>query len=133
MKAVREGTLSSINLAVDACNVVSFHSGLPISVIDLDRATAPFRVKIAPSGTSYVFILSGQTIDLMGLVCLHDADGPCACAVKDAQRTKTGPGTTRALSVIWGTTALPGRAAEAARWYQELLCRQGARVETIRE
>ena len=133
LKAVREGSLSSINLAVDACNVVSFHSGLPISVIDLDRASAPFRVGIAPSGTSYVFNTSGQTIDLMGLLCLHDADGPCANAVKDAQRTKTGPGTTRTLSVIWGTTALRGRAAEAARWYQELLRQHGASVETIRE
>src|SRR5262245_6392507 len=27
LKAAREGTLSSINLAVDACNVVSLHSG----------------------------------------------------------------------------------------------------------
>src|SRR5688572_4923349 len=31
LKAVREGLLSSINLAVDVCNVVSLHSGLPIS------------------------------------------------------------------------------------------------------
>lgn len=133
LKAVREGILSSINPAVDACNVVSFHSGLPISVIDLGRATTPFRVAIAPSGTSYVFNSSGQTIDLAGLVCLHDAEGPCACAVKDAQRTKTSPETTRTLSVVWGTTALPGRAAEAARWYQELLRGQGATIEAIGE
>src|SRR5207248_8363260 len=31
LKAVAEGRLASINLAVDACNVVSLHSGLPIS------------------------------------------------------------------------------------------------------
>src|SRR5580658_9891691 len=31
LKAVREGLLSSINLAVDACNAASLHSGLPIS------------------------------------------------------------------------------------------------------
>ena len=129
LKAVREGILSSINLAVDACNVVSYHSGLPISVIDLGRATPPFRVGIAPSGTSYVFNSSGQTIDLAGLVCLSDAEGPCACAVKDAQRTKTSAETTRTLSVVWGTKALPGRAAEAARWYQELLRGQGATIE----
>jgi DNA/RNA-binding domain of Phe-tRNA-synthetase-like protein len=133
LKAVREGTLSSINLAVDACNVVSYHSGLPISVIDLDRATPPFRVGIAPPGTSYVFNSSGQTIDLAGLVCLHDAEGPCACAVKDAQRTKTSAGTTRTLSVVWGTKALPGRAEGASRWYHELLRGQGATVEAIGE
>ena len=133
LKAVREKTLSSINLAVDACNVVSLHSGLPISVIDLGRATAPFRVGVAAPGASYVFNASGQMIDLMGLLCLHDAEGPCACAVKDAQRTKTSATTTRTLSIIWGTTALPGRVSEAAFWYQDLLSRHGARTETIRE
>src|SRR6184192_3915831 len=55
LKAVRGGLLSSINLAVDACNVVSFHSGLPISVVDLDRARAPFRVGLALEGSNYVF------------------------------------------------------------------------------
>ncbi len=29
--------LPEINAAVDACNAVSLHSGLPISVVDLDR------------------------------------------------------------------------------------------------
>src|SRR5687768_13246012 len=37
IRAVEEGKLSSINAAVDVCNVVSLHSGLPISVVDLDR------------------------------------------------------------------------------------------------
>jgi hypothetical protein len=41
LKAVGEGRLSSINMAVDACNVVSLHSGLPVSVVDLDRARPP--------------------------------------------------------------------------------------------
>src|SRR5271166_5494436 len=31
LKAVAEGRLASINVAVDACNSVSLHSGLPIS------------------------------------------------------------------------------------------------------
>src|SRR5258707_14770108 len=52
LKAVREGGLASINLAVDVCNIVSLHSGLPISVVDLDRAKAPFRVAVASPGSS---------------------------------------------------------------------------------
>src|SRR5437870_7690301 len=107
IKAVREGLLSSINVAVDACNVVSLHSGLPISVIALDRAREPFRVGVAPAGASYVFNASGQSIDLGGLLCLFDADGPCSNAVKDAQHTKTSPETQRTLSLIWGSVALP--------------------------
>lgn len=129
VKAVGEGRLAGINLAVDACNVVSLHSGLPISVVDLDRAHEPFRVGVAPPGASYVFNASGQTIDLEGLLCLFDAEGPCANAVKDAQRTKTGPDTRRTLSVLWGTVALSGRAAEAERWYHSLLEQHGATTE----
>jgi DNA/RNA-binding domain of Phe-tRNA-synthetase-like protein len=129
IKAVREGLLSPINLAVDACNVVSLHSGLPISVVDLDRTTGTLRVGVAPAGASYVFNAAGQSIDLAGLLCLLDADGPCANAVKDAQRTKTGPETRRTLSLIWGTTALPGRAAAAEAWYRSLLETHGAATQ----
>jgi DNA/RNA-binding domain of Phe-tRNA-synthetase-like protein len=126
LKAARDGFLSSINLAVDVCNVVSLHSGLPISVIDLDRAHEPFRVGLASAGESYVFNASGQTIDLSGLLCLFDADGPCANAVKDAQRTKTTADTRRTLSIVWGTMAFPGRAEETAAWYRRLLEQHGA-------
>src|SRR5262249_13146188 len=55
LKAVGDGQLGSINVAVDVCNVVSLHSGLPISVVDLDRAREPFRVGVAPAGASYMF------------------------------------------------------------------------------
>jgi DNA/RNA-binding domain of Phe-tRNA-synthetase-like protein len=126
IKAVGEGRLSSINVAVDACNVVSLHTGLPISVVDLDRAQPPFRVGLAPAGASYVFNASEQIIDLAGLLCLFDTEGPCANAIKDAQRTKTGPETRLTLSLIWGSTALPGRAAEAEIWYRSLLVKEGA-------
>lgn len=131
IKAVREGLLSSINPAVDACNVVSLHSGLPISVVDMDRAREPFRVGIAPVGTSFVFNASGQILDLSGLLCLFDADGPCANAVKDAHRTKTTPDTRRTLSLVWGTTTLPGRTRQAIAWYRDLLANQGATTEAV--
>ena len=82
VRAASEGALGAINLAVDACNAVSLHSGFPISVVDLDRARGPFRIGIAPAGASYVFNASGQEIDLGGLLCLWDAEGPCANAVR---------------------------------------------------
>jgi DNA/RNA-binding domain of Phe-tRNA-synthetase-like protein len=131
LKAVREGLLCPINAAVDVCNVVSLHSGLPVSVVDRDRVREPLRVGVAPPGASYVFNASGQAIDLGGLLCLFDADGPCANAVKDAQRTKTGADTRRTLSLLWGTVALPGRAARAEAWYRSLLERQGAATEAV--
>ncbi|MBC8073702.1 MAG: hypothetical protein IAG13_35600, partial [Deltaproteobacteria bacterium] len=57
--AAAEGTLGSINLAVDLCNAVSLHTGLPISVVDLDRARAPLSAAIADDDASYVFNASG--------------------------------------------------------------------------
>ena len=129
-QAAQNGALQSINAAVDVCNAVSLHSGLPISVVDLDKARPPLRVGVAPAGSSYVFNASGQTIDLDGLLCLFDADGPCANAVKDAQRTKTGPETRRTLTLIWGTSALPGRTVHAEGWYRTLLALVGAPTES---
>jgi DNA/RNA-binding domain of Phe-tRNA-synthetase-like protein len=127
-----EGRFPTINAGVDACNIASLHAGLPISLVDADRIEGALEIKIAPAGTSYVFNPSGQTIDVSGLVCLYDGQGPTGTPVKDAQRTKTHDGTTAALSIIWGTSALPGRTAEVTRWYRDLVAAiPGATVEDV--
>jgi DNA/RNA-binding domain of Phe-tRNA-synthetase-like protein len=132
VRAASEGALGAINLAVDVCNAVSLHSGFPISVVDLDRARGPFHIGIAPAGASYVFNASGQEIDLAGLLCLSDADGPCANAVRDAQRTKTSGTTLATLSVIWGCVGFERRLDDAGRWYRTTLEQAGATTETVR-
>jgi DNA/RNA-binding domain of Phe-tRNA-synthetase-like protein len=120
-----QGALPSINLAVDACNAVSLHSGLPISVVDLHRARPPHRIGLAGPGAKYVFNASGHEIDLEGLLCLFDGEGPCANAVKDSQRTKTHPGTRKTLSVVWGAKGHEERLERAVTWYQEVLGKAG--------
>jgi DNA/RNA-binding domain of Phe-tRNA-synthetase-like protein len=131
IRAVSDGALTSINAAVDVCNIVSLHSGLPISVVDRAKAKPPFCVAVAPAGSAYVFNASGQSIDLAGLLCLCDADGPCGNAVKDTQRTKTDAQTTQTLTVLWGTNALPDRAAQAQAWYRQLLQQLGAATQDV--
>ena len=131
VRAAGEGALGSINTAVDACNAASLASGLPISVVDLERARPPFRIGLGAKDASYVFNASGQTIDIEGLLCLFDLDGPCANAVKDAQRTKTTAATTRTLSVVWAAEGLEPRLGACLRWYRELLQRAGARTESV--
>ena len=131
IKAAEQRELSPINVAVDACNVVSLHSGLPISVVDLDLAHEPFRVGIAPPKSSFMFNPSGQTIDVGRLLCLFDNEGPCGNAVKDSQRTKTNPETHRTLSLIWGTDKLPGYAAEVETWYHGRLEAHDARIKPV--
>lgn len=130
VRSAGEGALSSINAAVDTCNAVSLASGIPISVVDLDRASEPLRVGIVESG-SYVFNASGQEIRVDGLLCVHDAEGPCANAVKDAQRTKTDESTRRTLSVLWGPRSHAQEIEAALTWYCELLERLGAETRHL--
>ena len=124
VRAAGEGKLPRINAAVDVCNAVSLHSGLPISVVDLDRSEAPYRVDVPEEG-SYVFNASGQEIRLDGLLCLFDATGPIANAVKDSHGTKTSPATTRTLSVLWAPKAHADHAERAASWYGQLVAAFG--------
>ncbi len=125
--AVEKGTFPSINLAVDLCNAVSLHSGLPITVVCATRAEAPYRIAVARKADSYVFNSGGQIIDVDGLLCLFDANGACGNAVKDSQRTKTAPDTTRTLSVIWGAAHLPYTTNRVADWYKTLSEKAGVR------
>ena len=126
IKAASGGFLGPINRAVDVCNVVSLHSGLPISVVDLERVNGGLSVAVAPPSSNYTFNASGQVMDLSGLICLGDIDGPCANAVKDSQRTKTHEDTHSCMYLIWGTTDLPGLAGHAADWLEVLLDQEGA-------
>ncbi|HEX6812113.1 MAG TPA: phenylalanine--tRNA ligase beta subunit-related protein [Planctomycetota bacterium] len=130
--AVGDGRVGSINAVVDAGNVASLHSGLPISIVDLDLCRPPLSVQVPGAGSKYVFNRGGQEIDVAGLLCLCDAEGPCANAVKDAQRSKTLAATVRVLGIVWGAEAPDARhAPSTAAWLGELFARLGAKVEPV--
>lgn len=128
--AYAENRFPRINAAVDACNIASLFSGLPISLIDLDRVIGSLSVAICPMGTTYVFNPSGQVIDAGGLLAVFDAEGPTGTPVKDAQRTKTHDGTQNTLAIVWGTKALPGRTGATTAWYRELVSRIAGATNT---
>jgi DNA/RNA-binding domain of Phe-tRNA-synthetase-like protein len=131
IRASGAGELGTINVAVDVCNAVSLHSGFPISVVDLGLLTPPLCIDVAQPGDSYVFNRAGHEIDLTGLVCLFDDMGPCANAVKDAQRTKTRSETRETLSVVWGVAGYEDRLADTVKWYRSLLEGAGATTEQV--
>jgi len=131
IKAVDQGKLSSINQAVDILNVVSLHSGFPISVVDANLMPSPLLIDIAGTGTEYVFNASGQTIKLDGLVCLFDSTGPCANGVKDSQRTKTSKSTVKTNSIVWGAQSLRNQVEQTRNWYLEMLKQYGAEANEI--
>jgi len=131
LRAATAGQLKAINPAVDVGNVVALHSGLPVSVVDVAHLVPPLAVRLAPAGSRYVFNASAQEIDVEHLLCLEDGLGPCANAVKDAQRTKTDAATTQTLTVLWGSTLLGELVDEAVGWAWELLGRVGATCEAV--
>lgn len=131
VRAAGAGELNSINAAVDILNAVSLHTGLPIGVIDLDLATPPLHIGIGRPEEHYIFNASGQDMELKGLICMYDAQGPCANPVKDSQRTKTNANTRRSLTIVWGSLEHPEVTQRCAAWYKELLGKIGATVEDV--
>jgi DNA/RNA-binding domain of Phe-tRNA-synthetase-like protein len=129
-RASGEGGLRAINAAVDACNAVSLHTGVPISVVDCARVREPLQIRRAGTDESYVFNPTGQVIALAGLVCLYDADGACANAIKDAQRTKTSDTTRTTLSILWSCQQLATQTEAALRLYLSLL-KDAADIELV--
>lgn len=127
-KAAEEGTLAPINAAVDVGNAASLHSGLPISVVDAGRLQGALRVDLGRPAERYVFNAAGHDIDVEGLLVLRDAEGPCANAVKDAQRTKTSADTRDLLVLVWGTRTIPDRTVQTVQWLTELFTSLGATV-----
>ncbi len=131
VRALEEERWPRINPVVDACNLVSWQSQLPMSVVDLAKTQGALEVRIAAPGTRYVFNPAGQEIDVTALICLFDAAGPIANAVKDAQRTKTDPQSRTLLALVWGTQSHQGRAERAAQSFGELLAEVGASVDAV--
>ena len=108
-----------INAAVDLCNLTSFHSGLPISVVDAELLSGELTIAWCPPDTRYPFNPSGQLIDASGLVALCDGSGVSGTPVKDSQRTKTRPETTTLLTVLWVPSVAETHGRSVLEWYLE--------------
>jgi DNA/RNA-binding domain of Phe-tRNA-synthetase-like protein len=112
------GEFPRISHVVDALNLVSLDSGLPISLLDTDLATAGtdgLVLRLGHPGEKYVFNAAGQEIDVAGLLCVARAGGPpIGNPVKDSMATKTTPDTRNVLAVIWASRRVVDAAALAA-------------------
>jgi len=107
LKAYEAERYPSIHPVVDYFNGLSLETGLPISVLDQDKLSGEWGFRLGQSGEVYTFNPSGQELKVEGLPVLADESGPTGSPVKDAQRTKVGPETSRYLVVVWGTSQLP--------------------------
>jgi len=118
-----DGDWPAILNVVDALNVVSLRSGLPISLITLDRLQPPFVIRYGRKDESFVFNQAGQTLKLEGLMCVcHTVDGaaqPVGTPVKDSQLAKVTTEDTHVLACIFAPrSALPD--SRLQYWADEL-------------
>ncbi|MHB0955705.1 MAG: hypothetical protein ACYC0X_04930 [Pirellulaceae bacterium] len=78
--------------AVDPLNVISLASGLPISLLSLDRAGCSLLIRYGAPDERFVFNASGQELSIEGLVSICRYDGPrtipVGTPVKDSQFAK---------------------------------------------
>ena len=91
--------------AVDVLNVVSLRSGLPISLVALERAGSSLLVRYGQPGETFVFNQSGQELDVAGLLSICRYDGPrtipVGTPVKDSQFAKVVVGDQQVLACIF--------------------------------
>ncbi len=114
-QAAARGEFPRINAPVDALNLVSLESGLPISLIDVDRAlqgATGLVVRLGAAGERFVFNAAGQEIDVEGLICVaRDGGAAIGNPVKDSMATKTTPETRNVLAVIFASRRVVDEAA----------------------
>ncbi len=109
--------------AVDVLNVVSLRSGLPISLVALERAGSSLLVRYGQPGETFVFNQSGQELDVEGLLSICRYDGPrtipLGTPVKDSQFAKVVVGDQHVLACIFAPPSAVS-AEVLGHWSHEL-------------
>lgn len=109
--------------AVDLLNVISLRSGLPISLLAVERAGTNLLIRYGLPDESFVFNASGQTLDVEGLLCVcGERDGrmqPAGTPVKDSQLAKVQVGDQHVLGCLYAPRSVVSDEV-LLRWTEEL-------------
>jgi len=115
LREAAEGSFPRVSGPVDANNLVSLASCVPISVWDLDLgASSEIEVRLGAAGERYVFNGAGQVLELEDLVCgcaFHDdgASAPLVTPIKDSMATKVQVSSQRLAGCIYYPIAAGSR------------------------
>jgi DNA/RNA-binding domain of Phe-tRNA-synthetase-like protein len=107
--------LPQINSVVDAVNLVSVESRLPIGLYDLGHVTGEIVFRAGRAGETYKGI-GKYDLNLEGLPIFCDAAGPHGSPTSDSERTMVTAATKEVLAV----TVSFGGAENLERWTQRL-------------
>ena len=108
-------------------NVISLGSGLPISLLSLERAGSSLLVRYGTQDERFVFNASAQELDVEGLISICRYDGlrtiPIGTPVKDSQFAKVVVGDRHVLGCLYAA-----RSAVSAAMLESLVARTGGRT-----
>jgi DNA/RNA-binding domain of Phe-tRNA-synthetase-like protein len=103
-RVLHEDVLPTISTVVDAYNLASMKTIIPISGFDRDRLKLPFQVRFAKNGEAFTGIGMSQPLSLTDnmLVLADEIQILCIYPYRDSDYTKISEQTTNALIVGYG-------------------------------
>jgi DNA/RNA-binding domain of Phe-tRNA-synthetase-like protein len=107
--------LPQINAVVDAINLVSVESRLPIGLYDLAQVTGEIVFRAGRAGETYKGI-GKYDLNLEGLPLFADTTGPHGSATSDSERTMVTSATKQVLAIIISFAGTKG----LERWAQRM-------------
>ncbi|MDI9643679.1 MAG: phenylalanine--tRNA ligase beta subunit-related protein [Candidatus Verstraetearchaeota archaeon] len=110
-------SIPTVNTLVDAYNIASVRSGVPIAAFDADRIGGSIKMRFARAGESFLGIGMEKEMRLRGVEVVLD-DGCEIIAVypyRDAERTKVTLSTKNAVLLICGVPGVEDGVLEGAK------------------
>ena len=99
-RALRDMEQPHVNNVVDALNLVSLRTLLPLGLYDAARIGGDVTARVGRDGESYD-ALTGKPLALAGRPLLADAQGPFGTPITDSVRTSITPATTSAAVYLY--------------------------------
>jgi DNA/RNA-binding domain of Phe-tRNA-synthetase-like protein len=119
-----QGVLPTISNAVDLINLVSLRSGLPISLVSLDRLGGRLTLRVGVPGEKFIFNRTGQELEVEGLLCIcapgTGGSEPVGSPVKDSMRAKVADEDSHLLACIYASSEAVHR-EELSDWEVQLV------------
>jgi DNA/RNA-binding domain of Phe-tRNA-synthetase-like protein len=125
--------LPQINAVVDAINLVSVESRLPVGLYDLTRVNGPIVFRAGLAGETYKGI-GKYDLNLQDLPLFADETGPHGSATSDSERTMVTGATTQVLAIIvsfGGADGLERAAQRMAALLTQYASGQSVTIEVV--
>ena len=125
-RVLRGKPFPAVNNLVDAYNVASMRSAIPLAAFDMDAISWPLVLRFSRPGEIFLGIGMSKPVELTGKeIVISDREGPIAIYPhRDSDRTKITLSTVRALIVACGAPGVqPSKLKEAASLAAEYITR----------